>query len=270
MKKWVTCIAIAIYIGGCSSEPPATDEFFQFPEWPPLHHAAFTGDIESIVALINAGADVNAIATQIESHEKGAITLKHTPLHVAAGRGNVETIKVLANIGADINAKGTIAVVSTVSTQASPKGERFTVEGETPLHVAATYDYSGKAVRALVILGADVNARNSAWFAPTPLHMAVGAGNIEATRALITAGANVNAISRYSSDLASDRTPTPLHVATEVGNIEATRALIAAGADVHAKTYQNKTPLDLAQEQKNQAIAKILENAGDYLSDLRR
>lgn len=55
----------------------------------PLHAALWARDTEAALALITAGADVNAIG------EEG-----YTPLHVAIAQENVEAVRALATHGA--------------------------------------------------------------------------------------------------------------------------------------------------------------------------
>ena len=58
----------------------------------PLHEAASEGHTDVVIALIAAGADVNA------QNERG-----YTPLHWAADRGHTETVRALIDSGADVN-----------------------------------------------------------------------------------------------------------------------------------------------------------------------
>ncbi|KAG7375277.1 hypothetical protein PHYPSEUDO_002071 [Phytophthora pseudosyringae] len=53
--------------------------------WAPIHGAAYSGDVESLTALLDAGASV---ATQLTKR-------RETALHVAASRGRVEAARLL-------------------------------------------------------------------------------------------------------------------------------------------------------------------------------
>ncbi len=77
---------------------------------PPLHRAAFYGNLEQVQSLLNAGANVNAV-------DKYGFT----PLHRAAGNGQGAVVNLLLERGADM----------TLATQ----------EGETPLSVAERRDH---------------------------------------------------------------------------------------------------------------------------------
>ena len=101
-----------------------------------------------IVALLEAGADVNARA-----HSGG------TPLHRMAQRGDkLPRLMALLAGGADVNASDT--------------------SGLTPLHIAASRK-NLHVVRALLEAGADVNAR--AADDDTPLHRVIASRNSPGT-----------------------------------------------------------------------------------------
>jgi ankyrin repeat protein len=71
-----------------------------------LHHAAQSGNSETVALLIEKGACVNALKTD-----------NKTPLHVAVARGNAEMVALLIEKGVSVNA--------------------LTTANETPLHKAA-------------------------------------------------------------------------------------------------------------------------------------
>src|SRR5438105_4781685 len=90
------------------------------------------------------------------------------------------------------------------------------------------------AVRALVQKGADVNAPQGDG--STALHWAAELGDVEMTKLLLGARANVDARTRLD-DL------TPLHVAAEEGNGPVVRLLLDARANPKAVTTHGETPL---------------------------
>jgi uncharacterized protein len=97
-------------------------------------------------------------------------------------------------------------------------------DGFTALHYAAFFG-SPDAVRALVAAGADLEARSTNQeFAPeaTPLHSAVAAGRMDNAEALWEAGADPNA--RHHGGF------TPLMEAEQRGDLDLAELLIQHGA----------------------------------------
>jgi ankyrin repeat protein len=100
----------------------------------------------------------------------------------------------------------------------------WTSDGFTALHYAAFFG-SPEAVRALVAAGADLDARSTNQeFAPeaTPLHSAVAAGRMDNAEALLEAGADPNA--RQHGGF------TPLMEAEQRGDLDFAELLIRHGA----------------------------------------
>lgn len=88
-------------------------------------------------------------------------------------------------------------------------------------------------LRALLDAGADVNASNNYGF--TAIHKAVSRGMVDNIKLLIERGANVNAKSSYGW--------TPLHESVKSNSLDATQVLLDAGADVNALSNNGQTPL---------------------------
>ena len=86
------------------------------------------------------------------------------------------------------------------------------------------------------------------------IHGAAKAGNIEAVKQHMAAGADVNAKDSLRW--------TPLHWATYYGRKEIAELLIAAGADVNAKRPGGSTPLDQAINRKSFETADLLRKHG--------
>jgi len=156
-----------------------------------------------------------------------------TPLCRAAKVGDVEVIQTLIQHGADVNKAAT--------------------SGTTPLLLAA-HEGNAPAVELLISQGANVNAKTrEGW---TALHSAAyscGAekfsmgscykcGHLETVKALIRAGADVNA---KSTGKRAGR--TPLHQAYMYNSKDIIKLLIENGADVDAKDQDGLTPCWLAQ-----------------------
>jgi len=139
------------------------------------------------------------------------------------------------------------------------------VDGKTPLHIACM-NGCPETVRLLLDHGADVNTRDGEGI--TPLHYACEENeatlprrdhsrpedHLDIARALITAGADVNAVDRRLSY-------SPLHKACIKNHAELVVFLLGHGADVDARDTRNRTPLHIACYRWH-AIAQILIEAG--------
>ena len=210
----------------------------------PLLLATIDGNAAMIERLIKAGADTNASLTKDGD----------TALMMAARTGKTEAIKALLDNGAKVNTKeawgGTTALMWAVS-------ER---------HPAA--------VKMLIDRGADVNAHS--YFVPaihgrgfegttpvapkpgqaaeehasgllTPLMFAAREGDVESARALVAAGANVNATGGDGKDA--------LGLALFDGNYEVASFLLDSHANVNQADAQGFTPLYWAVDRRNMETA---------------
>ena len=95
-------------------------------------------------------------------------------------------------------------------------------DGFTPLHLAAFFDHP-ECVRALIAAGADVDAPAQNTMNVRPLHSAVTARSLTCVEILLAAGADANA--RQAAGF------VPLHSAVHNGDSAIEAALLAGGAD---------------------------------------
>lgn len=135
-------------------------------------------------------------------------------------------------------------------------------------------------------IGADVNAKDAGHW--TALHYAACSGSLESAQLLLTAGADIDALTYWSQ-------VGPIIVATEWNRLEMVKLLTQAGARLDIKSYylgqtvlhtainandakilahlikagaplnmrdkSNRTPYMLASEQKNAKLIKIIASA---------
>jgi ankyrin repeat protein len=110
-----------------------------------------------------------------------------------------------------------------------------------------------EVVRALLKAGADVNAAEGDG--TTALHWAARSGDADLVQMLVSAGANVRATTRLGAY-------TPLMMAAQAGHSAAVAALLAGGADVEARTTTGTTPLMFAAQSGDTRTATMLVEGG--------
>ena len=124
---------------------------------------------------------------------------------------------------------------------------------EQPL-IAAIEKDDLDAVKALLAAGADVNAKDKRGW--TPLMQAASDGETDIAEALLASGASVNA--------KTDDGRTALTLAVFGGCLDTIRGLLAAGADVNIKDCGGKTALMYAAlEGKTEVVKALLESGAD-------
>jgi quinoprotein dehydrogenase-associated probable ABC transporter substrate-binding protein len=124
-------------------------------------------------------------------------------------------------------------------------------DGLTPLGIAAQ-NGKAKAARALLDAGADVNAP-VAKGGYTPLMLAAISGSNELATSLIEHGAKVNA--------ANPGGVTALMIAAAGNRSTIAGVLVKAGADVNARSEDGRTALSIARDNSSDAVIKILQEA---------
>jgi ankyrin repeat protein len=123
----------------------------------PLHRAASTGQVAIMVALIDAGADLEPE--------------KAHPLPAAALANRADAVALLIERGAAIDGRD--------------------AAGRTPLMVACSFG-GVQAAAALLANGANPRAIGQAWM-DSPIHYAAYAGSVELLKLLVAYGADINA-----------------------------------------------------------------------------
>lgn len=136
------------------------------------------------------------------------------------------------------------------------------LHGASPLHWAAHRNLTDVCQR-LIERGANVNDSASDWWL-TPLSWAADAGSAEAVELLLKHGADVNQDAVVGT--------TALHAAAMGGSTQGkgdpdayrrtTEILIAHGADINHRTNSQRTPLDEALDNENEAVANVLREHG--------
>ncbi len=218
---------------------------------PPLIDATKRGNLEAVVAMLDTGVDPNA------ARGNGL-----TALHIAAGENMLEIARALLAKGADPAAKleGGITPMHMAAASAdgtemvklllkhkAPLELKDSLEQQTPLCVAAALGRLG-SVRALLEAGAELEARNDKG--RTPLILAAVGGHLDVVHLLLDKGAAIDARETNQA--------TALHAAAQLGRTEVAAALLARGAAVDLLDSQKKTPLHLAAFLDRAEIADLL------------
>ncbi|NWI16322.1 ANKR6 protein, partial [Crypturellus soui] len=214
--------------------------------------AAYKGQVDNVVQLINRGAKV-------------AVT-KHgrTPLHLAAHKGHLHVVQILLKAGCDLDIQddgdqtalhraavvGNTDVIATLIQEGCAL-DRQDKDGNTALHEASWHGFSHSA-RLLVKAGANVLARNKAG--NTPLHLACQNSHSQSTRILLLGGSR--------ADLKNNAGDTCLHVAARYNHLPIVRVLLTAFCSVHEKNQAGDTALHVAAALNHKKVVKLLLEAG--------
>ncbi|KAK3265789.1 hypothetical protein CYMTET_25557 [Cymbomonas tetramitiformis] len=126
----------------------------------------------------------------------------------------------------------------------------FALEGRTPAHVAAKGLRMGDTWGAEDAQGAEVDAEDGKGC--TALTVALYCGQAGTARALLEAGAGVNAGTGRR----------PVHAAAMMGTVEMVRELVEKGAEVDAEDREGRTALTVALAFGQEAAARALLEAG--------
>ena len=219
----------------------------------PLHDAVKEGGIDVLISLLYRGANPNAQNKKLE-----------TPLHMASEYGNTEVVKALLNDNAAIDIHnnwqetplhyaaraGDINTVAYLLHKgANPNAQNGDLE--TPLHMASRND-SIEVVKALLDNGAAIDIQDD-WQG-TPLHDAARAGDIDTVAYLLHKGANPNA--------RDDEFQTPLHLASKEDSIDIVKTMLENGATIDANDESQKTPLHIATKAGKSNVLAYLLRAG--------
>ena len=217
-----------------------------------LHFAAWNERTAVLARLLNAGADVQAVA----------VGTSETPLHMAGKARDSTIARALLEAGADVDARQATGATPLHTAAHYNRAETAQVliaaggsvdaedhRGATPLHIAAS-EGAGGVAEVLIVAGADLEALDGAGV--TPLYHAVHNGHGALAATLLDAGADVNAQSLAGIP--------PLLVAISNSRERIALLLIEHGADADVQDDQGKTVADLAEtEGMTEVLVRLIE-----------
>ncbi|XP_054653718.1 ankyrin repeat and SOCS box protein 2-like isoform X2 [Dunckerocampus dactyliophorus] len=218
--------------------------------WIPLHHAAFSGQLECLRTLLKAhpgsadkrtlheqtalllavsGEHLSCVKCLLESGADPDISSKNkeTPLYRACSLDNVDMVSLLLSFGATVNQR--------------------CGQGWTALHEAVSRSNIAMC-DILIEAGASINPSNS--YSITPLIVAAQRGRSEAASYLIGKGADVN--------MRTCDGVTALHEASKNGHKDIVAVLLSKNADANKPADSGLLALHLAAQHGHQEIVSVL------------
>ena len=129
------------------------------------------------------------------------------------------------------------------------RASEYAPDGFTPVALAAFFGQP-EAARALIAAGADVNAGAKNGLKVAALHAAVAGGKLEIVKAVLEAGANPNAQQQAGF--------RPMHEAGTKANRALAELLLKHGADPALTSDDGKSAIDLARDKGHAEFADWL------------
>ena len=218
---------------------------------PPIIQATRENDLETVMALTAAGADVNAVDAS-----------GNTPLHSAAHLGNLDLLRFLLKKGARLEQKnqwGATPLLTACGSRLATielldcliaEGANLSAAdqyGQTALILSVIYPKADFIKR---LLKEGVNVNQATRRGHTALFFAVGRNNYPLVKLLLKHGADVKKADRNGL--------TPLHHAAHNKSTGSgiVKLLLKAGADRNVKTAKGETPFDLAQKSETKRLLR--------------
>jgi uncharacterized protein len=175
-------------------------------------------------------------------------------LLVAAYNMKPDVVNALLELGAPVDifeaaVLGKVDRIQEILKSAPSRVSEHAPDGFTPVALAAFFGQPA-AVKALIAAGADVNAAAKNTLKVAALHAAVAGRNMEAIKAVLAAGADPNAQQQAGF--------RPMHEAGTNANRALAELLLQRGADPTLPADNGKTAIDFAREKGHAEFADWL------------
>ena len=241
-----------------------------------LRSAISEGDVETVLNLLDRGADVNARIV-VDSELLDAET---APLQYAVSEGQLEIVELLLNRGADVDShdggrtplqlavySGQPEIVHALLDSGADIDSDPEVASETPLYLALMDGVEGEVVLALLERGSEFTDEIALFLDDhTPSHFRGWGGDFGLSASKVENILRVLLLSGASSDTdARDESgASPLHRAASRGHTELVIAWLNLDAKIDARDVDYQTPLHKAVEQGHtEAAVELLEHGAN-------
>jgi ankyrin repeat protein len=173
---------------------------------------------------------------------------------VAAYNMKPDVVNALLEAGAPIDifeasVLGKVDRIQEILKSAPARASEYAPDGFTPVALAAFFGQPA-AVKALIAAGADVNAAAKNGLKVAALHAAVAGRSMEIVKAVLEAGGDPNAQQQQGF--------RPMHEAGIKANRDLAEVLLKHGADPTLRSDDGKNAIDLAREKGHGEFADWL------------
>jgi uncharacterized protein len=174
---------------------------------------------------------------------------------VAAYNMKPDVVNALIELGAPVDifeasVLGKVDRIQEILKSNPARVTEYAPDGFTPVALASFFGQPA-AVKALIAAGADVNAHARNGLKVAALHAAVAGRNMEVIKAVLAAGADTNAQQQAGF--------RPMHEAGGNANRALAELLLAHGADPSLPSDEGKNAIDYARDKGHAEFADWLE-----------